>query len=260
MVRPGVIARTPRFRNYSAEPAAEGAVTWYDHLTLAFTPKQRRSRRDLPSARWRTLRYRGAEGIAFQVTTYRQGIDARISDLRACQTDPPGSGPGRRTPATVRPAGPRGCVTAEQNGRALRLTWEHEPNGTFHRLVADSATWRTASRLSAGTVNGSTEDGRTRVPRYPPWRASAGEHQITAKVSSTPRSFRDHWRPAGCQRPGDHRGGETRVSIDNRLLLVRTRLTGSTQNCGRRIDERERTKLARTLLWTSPSEVKPDVA
>jgi uncharacterized protein YfaS (alpha-2-macroglobulin family) len=130
---------------FDLEPATEGTVTWQDHLTLAFTPTQR-----LRQDKTYTIRFalnelikvpKGLEEFVFQVTTYRQGIDARVSDLQSLSTT---DLTWQRAMVAVRTSDDAtgldldGCFTAEQNGRRLNLVWEHEPNGSFHRLMADS--------------------------------------------------------------------------------------------------------------------------
>lgn len=130
---------------FELDPAVEGTVSWQDHLTLAFTPKKR-----LEQDRTYTVRFMLGDLIqvpkelrvfTFQVTTYRQGIDVRVSDLQSLN---PTDLSWQRAQVTVRTSDDAtgqdlaGCFTAEQNGRVLPVTWEHEANGLFHRLVADS--------------------------------------------------------------------------------------------------------------------------
>ncbi|MBL8000727.1 MAG: hypothetical protein JNL05_02090 [Flavobacteriales bacterium] len=130
---------------FELDPSTEGTVTWHDHLTLAFTPKER-----LKQDRTYTVHFALGDLIevpkelrtfTFQVTTYRQGIDVQLSDL---QTIGVNDLTWQRAQVTVRTSDDatgqdlEGCFTAEQNERRLALSWEHEPNGFFHRLVADS--------------------------------------------------------------------------------------------------------------------------
>ncbi len=130
---------------FDLDPAVEGTVTWSDHLTLAFTPKAR-----LKQDATYTIRFalgdlievpKDLRTFTFQVTTYRQGIDARVSDLRSLSTTDltwQQAQVAVRTSDDATGQDLEGCFTAEQNGRRLSLSWEHEANGTFHRLVADS--------------------------------------------------------------------------------------------------------------------------
>src|SRR5690606_34803027 len=81
------------------------------------------------------------ERFRFTVGTYAQGIDLQVADLQSLShadltwqrlivnvfTSDDATGQDLA-----------GSVSATQNGRTLKMTWEHEPGGTLHRAVADS--------------------------------------------------------------------------------------------------------------------------
>ena len=75
------------------------------------------------------------------MTTFKQGIDVRVSDLRSLSTTDLTWSQLLLAVYTSDDATGQdleGCFAAEQNGRPLAMTWDHEPNGRFHRLLADS--------------------------------------------------------------------------------------------------------------------------
>ena len=227
------------------KPATEGTVTWYDHLTLAFTPKQR-----LKQDETYTILFSLADLIevpkevkefAFQVTTYRQGIDARISDLQSLSnTDLTWQRALVAVHTSDNATGQdlEGCVTAEQNGRPLRLTWEHEPNGTFHRMAADSVQRGEQASSVIFRWNGERIDSEDKGELVFPI-PSIGELQL---VNTETNSEGEQYAALLFSDPLDAAQDvsglsgitgvdETRVSIDgNRLLLYpSTRLTGEHQ-------------------------------
>ncbi len=130
---------------FDLDPDVKGGVRFVDHLTLAFQPTER-----LASDRTYTVTFHlgelidvpeGLKDFRFQVATYKQGIDVRVSDLRALNTaDLTWSRLLLAVYTSDDATGQdlEGCFTATQAGRPLDLLWEHEPNGRFHRLLADS--------------------------------------------------------------------------------------------------------------------------
>ena len=130
---------------FELDPSVEGTVSWSDHQTLAFQPAQRLQQDQVYSV---TLRLgqlinlpANLGDFKFQVTTFAQGIDVKVDDMRPVS---PADLTWQRVYAGVYTsdfadgAELEKCVTAEQNGRTLKLLWEHEPNGNFHRAMADS--------------------------------------------------------------------------------------------------------------------------
>ena len=127
------------------DPSAEGTVHWEDAHTLAFQPAMR-----LEQGRQYTVTFHLArlvdvpEDLAeftFAINTVEQGIAVQVSDL---QPHAPNDLRWQRVMISVFTQDDahgqdlEGSLHAEQNGRALQLTWEHEPGGTLHRAVADS--------------------------------------------------------------------------------------------------------------------------
>lgn len=130
---------------FQLKPAVKGRTTWHDDHTLAFQPDER-----LEQERTYTVHFalgelievpKGLEEFRFQVTTYRQGVDVRVADMRSLSsTDLSWQ---RLTVAVYTSDDATGqdlpgCFTATQQGRPLPLTWEHEPNGRHHRFTVDS--------------------------------------------------------------------------------------------------------------------------
>lgn len=75
------------------------------------------------------------------MSTFKQGIDARVNEMQSLSaTDLKW----QRLIASVYTSDDatgqdlEGCFTAKQEGRDLPLTWEHEPNGRYHRFTVDS--------------------------------------------------------------------------------------------------------------------------
>lgn len=130
---------------FRLDPKVEGTVTWVDERTLSFQPEER-----LEQERTYTVTFmlgelievpKGMEEFRFQVTTFRQGLDVRISEMRSLS--PTDLSWQRLVLAVYTSDDATGqdldaCVTATQDGRDLHLSWEHEPNGRHHRFVVDS--------------------------------------------------------------------------------------------------------------------------
>jgi len=164
------VAEDQRWRDSSAtaiqklftlEPKVKGTVRWHDDLTLAFTPAER-----LQQDRTYTVDFhlgklielpKGLETFRFQVTTFKQGIDAKVSDMQALS---PTDLSWQRLIVSVYTSDDatgqdlEGCFTAVQEGRSLPLVWEHEPNGRHHRFTADSVRRGDAASLVEVAWNG----------------------------------------------------------------------------------------------------------
>lgn len=148
------IATGQRWRDSSAaaiqglfdlSPSVKGTVSWHDDLTIAFAPDERLEQGKTYDVAFRLGRLievpKGLETFRFQVTTYQQGIDAKVTDLQSLSaTDLTW----QRLIASVYTSDDatgqdlEGCFSAKQEGRSLTLTWEHEPNGRYHRFTVDS--------------------------------------------------------------------------------------------------------------------------
>lgn len=130
---------------FSLAPATEGSVAWQDGRTLAFRPRERLAQGREYRVTFHLERLAEVPSnladFKFAVNTYEQGIELNLEDMYPS------------TPADLRrqrvvmavftsddATGQdlEGAVTASQNGRKLKLNWEHEPGGTQHRAVADS--------------------------------------------------------------------------------------------------------------------------
>ncbi len=130
---------------FTLSPKVEGTVQWQDQQTLTFRPSERLKQEETYTVSFKLGELidvpAGLETFKFQVSTIRQGIDARVSDLRslsptdltwqrlvvAVHTSDDATGQDLET-----------CFNATQQGRKLALTWEHEPNGLHHRFTVDS--------------------------------------------------------------------------------------------------------------------------
>lgn len=148
------IAEGQRWRDSSAaaiqelfdlSPTVKGQVSWHDELTLAFTPSERLEQDQTYEVAFKLGRLievpKGLELFRFQVATYKQGIDAKVTDMQSLSaTDLTW----QRLVASVYTSDDatgqdlEGCFAAKQEGRALSLVWEHEPNGRYHRFTVDS--------------------------------------------------------------------------------------------------------------------------
>ncbi|HEY0976761.1 MAG TPA: MG2 domain-containing protein, partial [Flavobacteriales bacterium] len=130
---------------FKLAPAVEGSVVWQDERTLAFKPntplKQDRTYAvdfhlgqliEVPEA---------LQEFRFSVTTFRQGIDVRISDMQSLS---PTDLTWQRVQLSVYTSdfadgeALARCFKATQSGRDLKVHWEHAPDGSLHRAVADS--------------------------------------------------------------------------------------------------------------------------
>jgi alpha-2-macroglobulin len=130
---------------FSLSPNVDGTVSWQDDRTLAFRPSA-----PLAQERTYTITFqlgklievpKGLDEFKFQVTTFRQGLDVRVSEMQSLSATDLTWQRLIVSVYTSDEAGPEDletCVKAVQNGRTLRLTWEHEPNGRHHRIVVDS--------------------------------------------------------------------------------------------------------------------------
>ena len=148
------IASGQRWRDSSAtalqklfdlSPSVKGTVQMHDELTLAFVPDERLAQDKTYAVRFRLGDLievpKGLEDFRFEVSTFKQGIDARVNEMQSLSaTDLKW----QRLIASVYTSDDatgqdlEGCFTAKQEGRDLPLTWEHEPNGRYHRFTVDS--------------------------------------------------------------------------------------------------------------------------
>ena len=132
-------------RLFDLDPAVEGTVTRPDAFTFAFQPTARLKQEQTYKVTFhlgQVIEVPAAlSDFRFEVSTYRQGIDLKVTDLQpvsptdlrwqrlqlAIYTSDDATGQDLES-----------CVTAEQASRRLQLAWEHEPNGNFHRAMVDS--------------------------------------------------------------------------------------------------------------------------
>lgn len=130
---------------FELEPEVEGVVRWVDQRTIAFQPTGR-----LEQETSYTVHFKlgdlisvpnGLETFKFQVATVRQGIDVRVSDMQSLS---PTDLTWQRLIVAVHTGDDAtgqdldACFHVTQDGRTLTLTWEHEPNGLYHRFTVDS--------------------------------------------------------------------------------------------------------------------------
>ena len=130
---------------FELDPDVEGVVEWLDHNTLAFRPKERLKSDKTYNVLFRLGRIMevpdGMEEFRFQVSTIKQGLDVRVTDLQPLASN---DLTWQRLLASVYTSDDatgqdvEGCLSATQGKRNLRLTWEHEANGQFHRFSVDS--------------------------------------------------------------------------------------------------------------------------
>ncbi len=130
---------------FDLDPDVEGTVSWTDRSTLSFQPSKRLEQNKTYTVNFHLSKLietpPGVGTFKFQVTTFAQAIDLKVDDMQAVSpTDLTWQRVhvGIYTSDFAEPAELEKCVTAEQDGRTLSLIWEHEPNGSFHRAVADS--------------------------------------------------------------------------------------------------------------------------
>src|SRR5690606_8221383 len=130
---------------FTLNPAVAGEVSWEDARTLVFQPLERLAQSTDYTVNFHLGRLTAVpeelERFRFTVGTYAQGIDLQVADLQSLShadltwqrlivnvfTSDDATGQDLA-----------GSVSATQNGRTLKMTWEHEPGGTLHRAVADS--------------------------------------------------------------------------------------------------------------------------
>jgi len=130
---------------FDLDPDVEGTVSWSDRSTLSFQPTKRLEQNKTYTVNFRLSKLietpANVGTFKFQVTTFAQAIDVKVDDMQAVS---PSDLTWQRvhigvyTSDYADPEELENSVTAEQDGRALKLLWEHEPNGSFHRAVADS--------------------------------------------------------------------------------------------------------------------------
>lgn len=126
-------------------PTVSGKVVWQDSNTLVFQPTER-----LDQDKTYTVSFKlgeliempkGLEVFRFQVSTFRQGINVEVSEMRSMSAT---EMQWQRVILSVRTSDDatgqdiEATIQASQLGRTLPLTWEHEPNGRFHRCILDS--------------------------------------------------------------------------------------------------------------------------
>lgn len=130
---------------FALDPGVRGTVKFHDDLTLAFVPEERLEQNKTYTVEFALGKVidvpAGLETFKFQVTTFKQSVDVRLSEMQALSaTDLTWQ---RLIIAVYTGDDATGqdlesCFAATQQGRRLPLTWEHEPNGRYHRFTADS--------------------------------------------------------------------------------------------------------------------------
>ncbi len=130
---------------FSLSPSAEGTVDWMDDRTLAFTPAKRFEQNTEYTVTFRLGKLTEVpdqlKDFKFSFTTFAQQIDLRVEDFVPVS---PADLTWQRVVVGVFTSDDatgqdlEGGVKATQDGRLLKMTWEHEPGGTLHRAVADS--------------------------------------------------------------------------------------------------------------------------
>ncbi|HEX2618153.1 MAG TPA: hypothetical protein VHL57_11465, partial [Flavobacteriales bacterium] len=130
---------------FELDPSTEGTVSWQDRTTLSFLPAKRLEQEKTYTVTFHLNKLievpSNLSDFKFSVTTYRQGLDVKVTDLQPLSTT---DLTWQRVLLAVYTSDDatgqdlEGCFSAEQGGKELHLTWEHEPNGNFHRLAADS--------------------------------------------------------------------------------------------------------------------------
>lgn len=132
-------------RLFKSDPAVAGTVTWQDERTLAFRPAERLKQNTTYTVVFQLgLVAQVPEDLhefRFGLTTYRQGINARMDDMRSISlTDLAWQQVVIGVSTSDRAASDEleDCFSATQEGRPLRMQWEHEPDGRYHRFTVDS--------------------------------------------------------------------------------------------------------------------------
>ncbi len=178
---------------FDLDPGVKGTVQWEDDRTLAFVPAER-----LEQDRTYTVSFKlgrlievpnGLEVFKFQVSTYKQDLDVKVSDMQSLSaTDLTW----QRLIVSVYTSDDAtgqdldGCFSATQQGRKLPLTWEHEPNGRYHRFTADSVRRGDKASLVEISWNGKKIGSRRMQPRCPSMFPPSG----TSCSSAPPPSVR----------------------------------------------------------------------
>lgn len=130
---------------FELDPGVRGTVEWHDERTLAFVPADRLEQDRTYTVEFKLGRVievpKGLETFRFQVTTFKQSLDVKVSDMQSLSST---DLTWQRLVVSVYTSDDAtgqdldGCFSATQAGRTLPLTWEHEPNGRYHRFTADS--------------------------------------------------------------------------------------------------------------------------
>lgn len=130
---------------FELRPRISGSARWQDNRTITFQPDERlqQNKDYLVTFHLGKLTEVAPEFADFQfsITTLRQNIDVQLDDMLPHS---PTNLAWQRVVVAVFTGDDAtgqdlsGAVTATQNGKALKMTWEHEPGGTLHRAVADS--------------------------------------------------------------------------------------------------------------------------
>ncbi|MEO8590363.1 MAG: MG2 domain-containing protein [Flavobacteriales bacterium] len=155
---------------FDITPSVKGTVKWHDDLTLAFVPDERLEQEKIYTIAFALGKLievpSGLEEFRFQVTTFNQGVAVKVTDMQALSS---ADLTWQRLVVSVYTSDDatgqdlEGCFTATQKDRDLPLTWEHEPNGRYHRFTVDSVRREDAASLvditwNAGKI-GSKDNG-----------------------------------------------------------------------------------------------------
>ncbi len=157
---------------FDLSPDAPGVVSWYDAHTLSFQPRERLKQATTYNVTFHLGKLMEVthelRDFKFGITTYEQNIDLKVTDLQSLS---PTDLTWQRVVVSIFTSDDAtgqdlaGSVTATQDGRSLKMTWEHEPGGTLHRAVADSVLrggkassveFRWNAKKIGGTTEGST--------------------------------------------------------------------------------------------------------
>ncbi|MBK9175740.1 MAG: hypothetical protein IPM46_05260, partial [Flavobacteriales bacterium] len=151
---------------FDLSPSVKGTVQWRDELTLAFVPEARLEQDKTYQVKFHLGRLievpKGLETFRFEVTTFKQGIDVKVNEMQSLSATDLSW---QRLIASVYTSDDatgldlEGCFNAVQQGRKLPLTWEHEPNGRYHRFTVDSVHRSDAASRVDISWNGKTIGG-----------------------------------------------------------------------------------------------------
>ena len=263
---------------FELDPGAKGTVEWHDPTTLAFRPEGRLEQNTRYTVRFQLgdlIDVAPALGtFAFQVTTFPQSISLKVDDMRPVSPGQPAwqrVHAGIHTSDFAEPADLEKSVTAEQDGHALTLHWEHRPDGTFHRVVADSVkrgdkAGEVVFRWNGTGIGGSDQgEERFEVPatgdmRIIAYETSSEDEQYAALLFSDPLDpTQDVTGLAGIN------GAESvRIAIDgNKLLLYPAERISGTRSAfvaaGLRNTEQRMLGKDITVDGLEFEEVKPNV-